>query len=62
MRELVHLVVLTAAVGCAPSLAVNLAFFELAQAEPDARVSALADAKLPLDMQSIVAMREASSG
>jgi len=33
---------------------------ELLQAEPDARVGALADAKLLLDMQSIVAVRQSS--
>lgn len=45
----------------ATSLAVNLAFVELLQADPDARVGALADAKLLLDMQSIVAMRQAAA-
>ena len=43
------------------SLAADLAFVEMLQAEPDARVAALADAKLLLDMQSIVAMRQAAS-
>jgi hypothetical protein len=43
------------------SLAADLAFVEMLQAEPDARVGALADAKILLDMQSIVAMRQASS-
>jgi len=45
----------------ATSLATNLAFVELLQAEPDARIGALADAKLLLDMQSIVAMRQAAA-
>jgi hypothetical protein len=43
------------------SLAANLAFVEMLQAEPDARVGALGDAKLLLDMQSIVAMRQAAA-
>jgi len=44
----------------ATSLATNLAFVEQLQAEPDARVGALADAKLLLDMQSIVTVRQSS--
>jgi hypothetical protein len=45
----------------ATSLAVNLAFVRLAADERDGRVGALADAKLLLDMQSIVAMRQAAA-
>lgn len=45
----------------ATNLAVNLAFVELLDSEPDARMGALADAKLLLDMQSIVAMRQAAA-
>lgn len=45
----------------ATSLAVNLALVRLVANERDGRVGALADAKLLLDMQSIVAMRQASA-
>ncbi|MBC8069530.1 MAG: DUF4003 family protein [Deltaproteobacteria bacterium] len=45
----------------ATSLAVNLSFVRLVADEADTRVAALADAKLLLDMQSIVAMRQAAS-
>jgi hypothetical protein len=44
----------------ATSLAANLAFVRLLADERDGRVGALADAKLLLDMQSIVAMRQAA--
>ena len=44
----------------ATSLATNLAFVRLVTHERDGRVGALADAKLLLDMQSIVAMRQAA--
>ena len=44
----------------ATSLAANLAFVRLVADERDGRVGALADAKLLLDMQSIVAMRQAA--
>jgi hypothetical protein len=44
----------------ATSLATNLAFVQLLDAEDDARVAALSDAKMLLDMQTIVAMRQAS--
>lgn len=44
----------------ATSLATNLAFVRMVAAEPDGRVGALADAKALLDMQSIVAMRQAA--
>jgi len=44
----------------ATSLAANLAFVRLLSDERDERVGALADAKLLLDMQSIVAMRQAA--
>lgn len=46
----------------ATSLAANLAFVRLVADERDGRIRALADAKLLLDMQSIVAMREAWGG
>jgi hypothetical protein len=45
----------------ATSLAANLAFVRLVADERDGRVGALADAKLLLDMQSIVAMRQAAA-
>lgn len=44
----------------ATSLATNLAFVELLEAEDDARVAALSDAKMLLDMQTILAMRQAT--
>lgn len=43
------------------SLASNLAFVELLHSGDDARVGLLADAKLLLDMQAIVTMRQASA-
>lgn len=46
----------------ATSLAANLAFVRLVADERDSRIRALADAKILLDMQSIVTMRESSGG
>lgn len=44
----------------ATSLATNLAFVQMLEGDDDARIAALADAKMLLDMQSIIAMRQAS--